>query len=331
MALDGKLLMQARRQLDDIRHRNEDIQSARQREIYEKLPAVRQIDLRLQAQMRELPAVALRRDKGAGEALQALEAENLRLQRERKALLRAAGYPEDYTDDHYDCPTCGDTGYVDGKMCGCLRRLYNREVTRNLSKLLRGDESFDRFDPCCYSDRPDENGESPRELMVLTRNICRNWAEHFSGDEPSLVFSGGPGLGKTFLSACIARTVSQRGYSVAYDSAGAALAAFEREKFSRDADEVSAASATVKHYLNCDLMILDDLGTEMNTAFTQSAVYTIINQRLTAGRPTIISTNLTESALEAQYSPQIASRLLGEYQWLHFRGTDIRRLEHRFS
>ena len=158
MALDGKLLMQARRQLDDIRHRNEDIQSARQREIYEKLPAVRQIDLRLQAQMRELPAVALRRDKGAGEALQALEAENLRLQRERKALLRAAGYPEDYTDDHYDCPTCGDTGYVDGKMCGCLRRLYNREVTRNLSKLLRGDESFDRFDPCCYSDRPDENG-----------------------------------------------------------------------------------------------------------------------------------------------------------------------------
>lgn len=331
MSLDGKLLMQARRQLDDIRHRNEERQSARQREVYARLPAVRQIDLRLQAQMRELASLALRRDKDAPAALAALEEENLRLQRQRRELLRSAGYPEDYTADHYDCPRCGDTGYVDGRMCDCLRRLYNREVTRDLSKLLRGDERFERFDPLCYSDRPDESGESPREVMTLTRDVCRNWAEHFTGEEPSLVFSGGPGLGKTFLSACIARTVSERGYSVAYDSAGAALAAFEREKFSRDAEEAAAAAATVRNYLNCDLMILDDLGTEMNTSFTQSALYTIINQRLTAGRPTIISTNLTESALEAQYSPQIASRLLGEYQWLHFVGRDIRRLEHRFA
>ena len=137
-------------------------------------------------------------------------------------------------------------------------------------------------------------------------------------------------MGKTFLSACIARTVSERGFSVAYDSATAALGAFEREKFSRDPDETAEAANTVKHYLNCDLMILDDLGTEMNTAFTQSALYTLINQRLTAGLPMIISTNLTEADLSDRYTPQITSRLLGEYQWLHFVGTDIRRLKERY-
>ncbi len=328
--MDGKLLAQARKQLETIRHRNEDRQSARQREIYERLPAVRRIDLALQTQMRQLAGVALRRDGTAQQELKALETENLQLQAQRRQLLQAAGYPADYTDDQYDCPLCRDTGTVGGKMCQCLRKLYNAEVTRNLSKLLRGDESFSAFDPHCYSDRPEADGESPRELMVMNRDICRRYADRFSTRSPNMVFSGGPGLGKTFLSACIARTVAEQGFSVAYDSATAALAAFEKEKFSRDLEESAVAGTVVKHYLDCDLMILDDLGTEMNTAFTQSALYTLINQRLIAGRPTIISTNLTEEALSGQYGPQIVSRLLGEYQWLHFRGMDIRRLHTRF-
>ncbi len=326
--MDGKLLAAARKQLDTIRHRNEDQQSARQREIYEKFPRILQIDQTLHGQMRQLGSLVLEKD--GGERLRQLEEENLRLQAQRRAILTAAGYPADYTDDHYDCPDCRDTGFVGGKMCHCLRTLYNAEVTRNLSKLLRGDEHFGKFDPHCYSDRPNEHGESPRELMIMNREICSRYAQRFSTASPNMVFSGAPGLGKTFLSACIARTVSERGFSVAYDSATAALGAFEREKFSRDPDETAEAANTVKHYLNCDLMILDDLGTEMNTAFTQSALYTLINQRLTAGLPMIISTNLTESDLSDRYTPQITSRLLGEYQWLHFVGTDIRRLKERY-
>lgn len=325
MALDGKLLAAARKQLETIRHRNEDTQSARQREIYERLPQVRQIDLALQAQMRELASVTLSGGKTMAEDLKRLETENLRFQAQRRELLKSAGYSENYTDDLYDCPDCRDTGYVNGKMCHCLKRLYNAQVTKHLSKLLRGDERFSQFDLRYYPDVPNAYGDNPRECMAIIRDFCQDYAQGFDGHGPSLVFSGGPGLGKTFLSACIARTVSERGFSVAYDSASAALMAFEKEKFSRDAEEAAAAAATVRQYLSCDLMILDDLGTEMITTVTQSALYTLVNQRLTAGKQTIISTNLTEQALEQQYSPQISSRLLGTYQWLHFLGSDIRR------
>ena len=328
MALDGKLLAQARKKLDDIRHHNEETQAARQREIYVRLPAVRNIDLRMQNQMRELASIAMRRDSDAKAALERLEEENLTLQSRRKELLVAAGYPENYTDDLYDCPDCMDKGYrMDGRMCACLKRLYNAEVTRDLSGLLKGDEQFGKFRLDYYSDTPDENGNIPREIMEIILTMCKNYAMKFDGNSSNLVFTGGPGLGKTFLSACIARTVSQKGYSVAYESASVALGAFEKEKFSRDMEEASTAGARVRRYLDCDLLILDDLGTEMNTAFTQSALYTIINQRLIDGKQTIISTNLDENMLSAQYTAQITSRLLGEYRWLHFLGSDIRRMK----
>ena len=328
MALDGKLLAQARKKLDDIRHHNEETQAARQREIYARLPAVRNIDLRMQNQMRELASIAMRRDSEAKAALERLEAENLALQSRRKELLVAAGYPETYTDDLYNCPDCTDKGYrMDGRMCACLKRLYNAEVTRDLSGLLKGDEQFGRFRLDYYSDAPDENGNIPREIMEIILTMCKNYAMKFDGNSPNLVFTGGPGLGKTFLSACIARAVSQKGYSVAYESASVALGAFEKEKFSRDMEEAANAGAKVRRYLDCDLLILDDLGTEMNTAFTQSALYTIINPRMTTGKQTIISTNLDENALASQYSAQITSRLLGEYRWLHFLGSDIRRMK----
>lgn len=328
MALDGKLLAQARKKLEDIRRQNEDTQSARQREIYARLPAVRSIDLRLQNQMRELASIAMRRDPEAKQALKDLEADNLALQARRRELLTMAGYPEAYMDDIYQCPHCQDKGYtMDGRMCACLKRLYNAEVTSDLSGLLKGDEQFGAFRLDYYSNHPDENGNIPREIMEMILTVCKSYAMKFDSTSPNLVFTGGPGLGKTFLSACIARTVSQKGYSVAYESASVALGAFEKEKFSRDMDEAAAAGAKVRRYLDCDLLILDDLGTEMNTAFTQSALYTIVNQRLIDGKQTIISTNLDEAALSAQYSPQIASRLLGEYRWLRFLGSDIRRMK----
>jgi len=326
MALDGKLLAQARKKLENIRRHNEDTQSARQREVYARLPAVRNIDLRMQNQMRELASIALR--KGAQAELKALEEENLALQTRRAQLLVAAGYPADYTDDLYDCPHCQDKGYrMDGRMCACLKRLYNAEVTRDLSGLLKGDEHFGKFRLDYYSTQPDANGSIPRDVMETVLQVCKNYAQNFGRTSINLVFTGAPGLGKTFLSACIARTVSEKGYSVAYESASAALGAFEKEKFSRDPEEAAAAGAKVRRYLDCDLLILDDLGTEMNTMFTQSALYTIINQRLIDGRRTIISTNLDESALTAQYSPQISSRLLGEFQWLRFLGSDIRQMK----
>lgn len=325
MALDGKLLAQARKELEYIRQQNEALQAHRLAEIYAHIPDVQEIDTSLRRQMVQLSRITLARGKTMAEDLAVLEAENLRFQKKRRELLKTSGYPEDYTNEIFTCPHCRDTGYVNGAMCQCLQRLYNAQVTAALSGLLRGDERFEQFSLQYYPDIPDETGNVPRECMAIIRDFCQAYAQQFDRQGPNLVFSGGPGLGKTFLSACIAREVSQRGFSVAYDSVTTALNAFEREKFLRD-EEKSAAGAVVSQYLSCDLMILDDLGTEMITPFTLSALYTLIDRRLSDGKQTIISTNLTEKELERQYTAQIASRLLGCYQWLHFLGNDIRRM-----
>ena len=143
----------------------------------------------------------------------------------------------------------------------------------------------------------------------------------------NLLLQGGPGLGKTYLSACIARVVAEKGYSVCYESAAAALEAYEAHKFSRDDDLLESAARRVRGMETCDLMILDDLGTELVTSVTTSALYTLINKRLIAGKKMIISTNLSDEELRRKYSAQISSRLLGEFQALPFVGRDIRLLK----
>ena len=143
----------------------------------------------------------------------------------------------------------------------------------------------------------------------------------------NLFLTGDPGLGKTFLSACIARTVSEGGRSVVYDTAGNIFAQFEAKKFLRDSQDGQEARDETRRYLNCDLLILDDLGSELTTQFTQSALYELINSRLVAGLHTVISSNLTMEEAARRYSPQIASRLDGEYHLLEFFGDDIRLLK----
>ena len=142
-----------------------------------------------------------------------------------------------------------------------------------------------------------------------------------------LLLQGGTGLGKTYLSACIARVVADKGCSVCYDSASSALEAFERQKFSRDPEEAEAAAVRVRRMLSCDLMLLDDLGTEMVTPMSLSALYTLINTRLVNGRRTVISTNCSDEDLQSRYTPQIVSRLNGEFLHLPFVGQDIRLLK----
>ena len=214
-------------------------------------------------------------------------------------------------------------------MCDCLKRLCAQEQIRELSKLLDlGEQSFDSFSLDYYSDRPwPGETESPRERMEFIRDVCYSYASRF----PNFVYrnlflTGAPGLGKTFLSACIARVVSEDGFSVVYDTAGHVFSQFESAKFRRD-DDGDTAGEDVERCMNCDLLILDDLGTEMTTSFVQSALYQLINGRLLTGRSTVISTNLDPEELGRRYGAPLLSRLEGEYQLLPFVGTDIRRLK----
>lgn len=328
MAYNAKILSKARENIARRHEENLAEQTRRIGRVYARLPRVKEIDSELRSQMAELCALAVSRDAGAQEKIAALRDANLRLQSERDAILERAGLGAGYLDDIYSCRICRDTGYAGAAMCDCLKREYKAELTRELSGLLRdGGETFADFRADFYSAEPDSSGVPPREVMKFVYNYCREYAAKFSSASPSLLFRGGPGLGKTFLSACIAREVASNGFSVAYESAPKALGEFETQRFSRDEAERDAAAEKVRDYLECDLMILDDLGTEMTTSFTVSALYQLVNTRLTESRQTIISTNLSDEELLRRYGPQTASRLAGEYELLSFAGSDIRRIK----
>lgn len=325
MALDGKLLARARERLAEIRAQSEQEQKRRQARAYEEIPRLREIDGRLRRLLGEVIGLTLRRD-GAS-ALEEIEARSAALQREKAELLTSRGLPPDYLDEVYSCPKCRDRGFdTAGQPCECLLELYRREQARELSSLLKlGADDFSQFDLDYYSGAVDPRyGMSPRQAMELVFLTCRQYAESFGSGSGSLLLRGGTGLGKTFLSACIARRAAERGFSVVYETAVAAFEAFEVSKFHRDGPGGDAAAEKCARILSCELMILDDLGTEMTTQFTQSALYTVVNTRLCAGRPTIISTNLSAEEMSARYSAQIVSRIDGEYDTLLFLGRDVR-------
>ena len=328
MPYDGKLLARARAALDNRKADNLAEQQRRQARVYAEVPEVREIDLRLRAHMAQLVRLTIGKGPDLKERIAALREENLDLQMRRAELLTKKGFGADYLDEIVSCPLCRDTGIYEGGVCRCLDMLYNRELTKELGTLMRrGDESFERFDLSLYPDAADpESGLVPRVVMKKVADACRRYAENFSERSGNLLFEGGTGLGKTYLSACIARVVSARGFSVCYDTASAALEYYERAKFARDSAEGETAATRIRRMESCDLMILDDLGTEMTTPMAQSALYTLVNNRLVAQRKTIISTNLDSDELARRYTAQIASRILGEFQRLPFVGTDIRRL-----
>lgn len=328
MAFDGKLLAKARLALEKRREENRAEQRRRIERVYAAAPEIREYDLQLRRQMAELVRLTVSKTAGLNEKLDELKSQNLELQRRRAEALVEHGYTVEYLDDIYSCPKCHDSGTYQGGVCSCLEKLYNAELTKELGTLLKnGDESFERFDLELYDSAPTASGISPREVMQATYSGCLRFAENFPNVSNNLLLQGGTGLGKTFLSACIARVVAKKGFSVCYDTAAAALDAFEKQKFSKDPAEAESAALRVKRMLSCDLMILDDLGTEMATPMSQSALYTLINTRLNEGRRTVISTNLEQEELERRYTPQICSRIEGEFIPLPFVGRDIRRMK----
>ena len=334
MAYEQNVLRRATERLEDQRRRREDQQNARRREIYAAIPRVAEIDRQLRRTIVDIIAASLRQGSDPVPAIGVIRDKNLDLQAERAELLVAHGYPADALDDKPACPKCNDTGWRGAVMCQCLKDLCAQEQIRELSKLLDlGEQSFDTFSLDVYSPSPWRgSGISPRENMEMVYEICLNYAQKFGRFYfNNLFLSGAPGLGKTFLSACIARTVSENGFSVVYDTAVNIFSRFEDKKFSRDAEDTREARDETRRYLSCDLLILDDLGSEMTTPFVQSALYTLINSRLTADRRTVISSNLSMEDVRRRYAPQIASRLEGEYRVLPFFGEDIRLLRKQRS
>ena len=319
MAYSYTIVQRAMARLQSEKEQNEQSSRARIAAIYEKQPRLGEIERELRRTAAHVLAATFRRQGDPVAAMQQLKKENLALQQERDWILQAEGLEPDDLTVQPICPTCGGTGYVGAVMCECLKELCRQEQKKELTNLF-GAESFEKFRLDLYPEQYDNQlKRSPREVMNRTYHDTLSYAQNFTCTSPSLLFVGATGLGKTYLSACIARTVADRGFSVSYAPVGQLMAAFENEKFRPQPD-----TSCTEEYFFCDLLIIDDLGTEMTTQFTISALYQILNTRLMGAKPTIVSTNLPLGDLSARYSEQIASRLLGAYRLYKFYGDDIR-------
>ena len=288
---------------------------------YEQQPRLREIDRELRMTMAKAAMAAFAGGEAAARMEEARQ-QNLSLQHEREQIVKSC-FREGFLDETPICPTCSGLGYVGSTMCQCLAELCRQEQKKELTLLSAGRESFDQFRLDYYSDRPTAAGFVPRAVMEKTYQTCRRYAFGFHREAGNLLFSGNTGLGKTFLSACIAGAVADQGYSVVYESAGRLFQTLEKARFEAN-DENRRAAAK---YAECDLLIVDDLGTELPGQFVTAALYSLINDGLLETKPTIISTNLSEEELVRRYNPQIASRLRGSYRRVAFVGDDIRLLK----
>ncbi len=320
MAYSAEVVQRARARLAQAKEDRESENRQHLADAYARVPRIREIDIQLRRTMAQAAQAAFIRGSDGQEEMDRVRRENLELQQER-ACLAAAYFEEGYLDDVPICTKCGGSGYVGSTMCECLKELCRQEQKKEISILSGSKDTFSQFRLDYYPDTFDSRiGASPRRIMEEVFRTCRSYAATFSRNSGNLLFIGGTGLGKTYLSACIARAVADRGYSVVYETAGHLFAKLEQAKFS-PSEETRREAAKLSA---CDLLIVDDLGTEMPGQFVTAALYSLLNDRLLEGKPMVVSTNLNVDEMARRYSPQIASRLHGGFTRLTFVGEDIR-------
>ena len=263
--------------------------------------------------------------KNAADILEEQKKLSLETQENIRMLLKKHDLPENYLEPDYTCKKCSDTGFVDGKMCDCFKELLKKNVYTEAKKI--SPLSFCRFEDFSLDYYPTETnpeyGCSPRERMADILAFCKGYAADFDTSSQSILMAGETGLGKTHLSLSIAGEVINRGYTVVYNSAQNIFTELNREHFGKG--DPSFGYETL--LLDCDLLVMDDLGAEFSTSFTHSALYNIINTRINSSLPTIISTNYSLKEIEEKYTRRISSRIIGEYAILNFIGRDIRQLK----
>ncbi len=310
-----------RRAADELLRRKETAeaeQKFRCSEIYMQYPEVEDICRQLEKTSLEYLLIVLKDGADAELKIEELKHRTRILADTKRAKLLDLTGDAEYLNVKYHCPLCEDSGFHDGKRCACFEALlkqYSAEETmENCGVKLN---SFSDFVAEYYPEEA-EDGVSPREKMKKIYNYCRKYAENFSLQSPSLLFIGKTGLGKTFLSSCIAKEIIDKGRSLVFGQLATFIRKVEDEHFGR------ADGNTLDKLTACDLLILDDLGSEFKTPFTESALYEIINARINLEKPTIISTNLTVSELNKTYNERLISRITGCYVPIMFFGKDIR-------
>lgn len=320
MAYSNKILKQANTILAEKRDKNKYISEQRKNEIYTKFPEYAGLKKEMVALLGEYVKSV---GNGTEVDVKQLKEKIYLNEQSRKAILENNGYCTNYLDEIYDCKECKDTGYIVNKKCSCLEQLL-RQIAAQQSNLnyILGDQNFDNFDLNIFSDNKID-GVSPRDNMKTILSHTKSFIDSFdSKDTKSLLFTGSTGVGKTFLSSCIADLLIKKGVNVLYQSSAKVTEMLEEFKFNRENSEYD--SETIKELYNTDLLIIDDFGTEFKTSYTLTALYELINSRLINNKKLIITTNLTVKELKDIYSERLFSRFIGEFLILEFMGNDIR-------
>lgn len=325
MALSNSQYQAIMRIYNERQYEDKHGQDVRRAEVYECVPQVKEIEDEIASCAVDC---ARRLLDGDASARQEMRAQVERLRRHKIELMREHGYEPDYMEMRYHCPDCQDTGYAQGKKCHCFLKEQTRLLyaQSNIEDVL-GRENFSTFSFDVYDGREiiPQLEMTVADYMRKVYGWCREYVENFPEKGGNLLFTGGTGVGKTFLTNCIAKELIDRGQSVIYLSANDLVDVFSGNKFRTDPEE--QLRDMYQFVLDCDLLIIDDLGTELNNSFVSSQLFYCINERLVRGKGTIISTNLTVSMLRDSYSDRVSSRITSGYSVIPLYGEDLRRKE----
>ncbi|MBR2499501.1 MAG: ATP-binding protein [Clostridia bacterium] len=326
MSYDKNLYFLVQEEYEEIRRHNAQDLQQRRENVFLKIPEIERIDKEIKNIGLKIFELGLKASKETlPQRIAALREEQKNLLNKRTALLVENGFSADELSERFMCDKCRDTGIYDEKDCECFKRkiILKSFESSNLSKQLRN-QSFKTFSLDVYSKEVDTRfGVSPYEHMKNILNLCMNFVKEFDSSPENLLFWGEPGLGKTFISTCIAKELIKDGYSVIYETTYKIFSMLEDYKFKRTNDIDSLKDKTDKLY-EADLLILDDLGSEFLTSYTNAALFDIINSRMILNKKTIINTNLNMAQLAEKYTDRVISRIIGNYRIVQFIGDDIR-------
>ena len=325
MALTNSQYEAIRKKYERRRDVHRSLGRSRQEEVYAAIPEFQQ----LAESVSTLSVASARRMlEGDDDALDVLHRQLTEIASRQKQLLIQNGFPADYLDPDYDCPDCRDTGYIlteDGmrRKCHCFRQqeisiLYAQSnIQEQIARENFSSLSYDYY-----------QGEDLRRFETAVQ-ICKKFVQSFKKDYRNLFFYGTVGTGKSFLSGCIAQELLQQGHSVIYFSAPGLFDTLARYSF--DAKSKEALHDLYEDFYNCDLLIIDDLGTEITNSFVTSQLFSCLNERYLRGRATLISTNLSLEELRDRYSDRIFSRITSSFTLCKLTGPDIRILKKRMA